>query len=240
MRPLDPVVIVVEEYGKTPFSPSVRHRRPWWKTWAAGAIGTGLIHALLALPLLGGGAAAKQVPPKREPEPIYMTLLQLPSASITIGPASDAFAFDLPALDIPTPMLPPDAMVDEAMFGRYVGQVSARVERAWIRPRTAIGAAEFQCWARIEQDRDGKVLSVELQQCNGDTRWQLSLVAAIERASPLSAPPDRAVFSSVLHIQFSSVAFVAGAATDAEYEPDLTSVTQITQDSIGPATGGAQ
>jgi hypothetical protein len=46
----------------------------------------------------------------------------------------------------------PDAAVRSALYGRYVGQVDARIERAWVRPRSAIGATTFVCIVRIDQD----------------------------------------------------------------------------------------
>lgn len=116
-----------------------------------------------------------------------------------------------------------DTQGHAVMFGKYMGQVSARIERAWIRPRTPIGSAKFDCETKIEQDRTGSVLSVELRKCNGNVRWQRSLVAAIERASPLSAPPEPSVFANTLVLSFSASEFVDGQSVDGEYEP----VTQL-------------
>jgi hypothetical protein len=115
-------------------------------------------------------------------------------------------------------LAPSDAVAQALQFGRYVGQVSARVERAWIRPRSSIDGDRFACKVRIEQDRAGRVLSVELIQCNGDSQWQESLVFAIERASPLSAPPDPSVFTSQLVVDFSSSTYVAGVSREDEYQ----------------------
>jgi hypothetical protein len=93
------------------------------------------------------------------------------------------------------------------MFGRYVGQISARIERAWMRPRTPIESGRFTCSARIVQDKAGVVQEVELRNCNSDARWQISLVRAIQSASPLPAPPDPSVFSKTLTLEFSSEPF---------------------------------
>jgi hypothetical protein len=90
-----------------------------------------------------------------------------------------------------------------ALRGKYTGQVAARIERAWTFPHSE-NAADFACQVRIEQDRDGNVLSTELLRCDDDTSWQLSLVHAIERASPLTAPPDPSVFSQQLVLSFSA------------------------------------
>lgn len=108
------------------------------------------------------------------------------------------------------------------MFGRYVGQITARIERAWIRPRTPLPspAERFECRARIEQDKGGAVRLVELEQCTVATRWQLSLMQAIQSASPIPAPPDPSVFSRTLRIQFTAEPFSPNASTEGfESEP---------------------
>jgi hypothetical protein len=105
-----------------------------------------------------------------------------------------------------------------AMAGRYIGQINARIDRAWMRPRTAIGAPTFSCRVRIDQDRAGIVLDITLERCNGDARWQLSLVQAIESASPLPAPPDPAVFAPVVHMSFRAAAYRPGSP-EGDYEP---------------------
>lgn len=121
-----------------------------------------------------------------------------------------------PASSVATPA--PDAAVRSAMYGRYVGQIDARIERAWRRPRSAIGAPVFSCVVRVDQDSRGTVLEVTLEQCNGDEHWQQSLVSAIDSASPLPAPPDPTVFTRILHLSFRTEAYSPGAAQDA-YEP---------------------
>lgn len=105
------------------------------------------------------------------------------------------------------------------MFGRYMGQVSARIERAWIRPRTQIDSTSFQCTARIEQDHFGNVAAIELVACDENPRWQQSLVLAVERASPLSAPPDPSVFAGTLVLKFASAPYAAGISAEDQFEP---------------------
>jgi hypothetical protein len=112
-----------------------------------------------------------------------------------------------------------DAAARSAMYGRYLGQISARINRAWLRPRSAIGASMFSCRVRIDQDNRGSVQDVTLEDCNGDTRWQLSLVQAIESASPLPAPPDPAVFTHIVHANFEARAYEHGVP-QAQYEPE--------------------
>jgi hypothetical protein len=106
------------------------------------------------------------------------------------------------------------------MFGRYMGQISARIERGWRRPRSALDGASFVCSVQIVQGPSGNVQEITLQQCDGDLRWQASLVHAIENASPLPAPPDRALFSGALTLRFDSTPYVPGAS-DEGFEPVL-------------------
>ena len=130
-----------------------------------------------------------------------------------------------PAESLPDPQAAPpesavaaDAAQHALFFGRYLTQVQARIERAWMRPRSEIGAARFLCRARILQDRRGAVVSVLLDRCNGTERWQQFLLAAIRTASPLPAPPDPSVYADVLWLNFESEGFRAGELADG-FEP---------------------
>jgi hypothetical protein len=62
-----------------------------------------------------------------------------------------------------------------------------------------------------------------LLQCHGDARWKLSLVHAVEAASPLPAPPNPAVFTRHVLLQFRAMAYSAGAPADL-YEPPAVQV----------------
>jgi hypothetical protein len=125
----------------------------------------------------------------------------------------------------------PDAVLDDAkddpaaeaqgdggghamMFGRYVGQISARVARAWNRPRVAPAAGAFACRVEIRQDSRGNVQEVTLKECTDQPQWQISLVRAIQQASPLPAPPDPAVFSNLLTMEFDSDPYVTGGSDE--------------------------
>jgi hypothetical protein len=131
----------------------------------------------------------------------------------------------MPALPALTPE--PDASKHEDLethsspaeiSGRYVGQIQARIERAWLRPRTAIGAPIFQCQVQIDQDGTGQVGDVTLLRCNGDARWQVSLVHAIEAASPLPPAPAATVLPRHVLLEFRAMAYAPGANADL-YEP---------------------
>jgi hypothetical protein len=114
------------------------------------------------------------------------------------------------------------------LFGIYTGQIQARIERIWRRPRSPVNESvsptntantdeSFQCQVQIVQDGKGYVKEVLLPICNGTVAWQHSLVLAIQQASPLPAPPSPTVFSHSIALKFLGLPYVAGAPDD-DYE----------------------
>jgi TonB C terminal len=119
-----------------------------------------------------------------------------------------------------------DSAAEAVLLGRYVGQIDARIERAWRRPRTPLKEEDFSCRVQIVQDGTGAVMEITLERCNGDARWQLSLVHAIQSASPLPAPPDPTVFTRVLRMNFRAPPYSAQSSQD-DYEPALVTSSAI-------------
>jgi len=124
------------------------------------------------------------------------------------------------------------------LLGIYSGQIQARVERLWIRPRTGVnegtrsatvpGAVEyFYCQVQIVQDSMGHVQEILLTQCNGSSAWQCSLAVAIEHASPLPAPPSPSVFSRTITVNFVGYPYVPGGSEEG-YETLWGETAQIT------------
>lgn len=207
-------------------------------TSCAAALAAGALHLLFIAPVLWGGEAPghSQERSYRGDAALQWVVLEDSASNPLIRqpalgpPALMSIAVTAqPELPDGVPAAPPDvrdARGDQtadpasfgAMYGRYVGQIRARIDRAWQRPRTAIGASIFQCQAQVDQDSVGRVREVMLVQCNGDARWRLSLVHAIEAASPLPAPPDAAVFARRLLLEFRATAWSPGAPS-ALYEP---------------------
>lgn len=114
------------------------------------------------------------------------------------------------------------------LVGIYTGQIQARIDRVWRRPRTpvddsendalgAVAAQSFQCEAQIVQDPSGYVQEILLPRCNGSPAWQHSLVTAIQQASPLPAPPDPTVFSRSITLSFVGLPYTQGAVEE-DYE----------------------
>ncbi len=106
------------------------------------------------------------------------------------------------------------------MYSRHMGQITARIERAWIRPRSSTGSGQFKCRVEIEQDGRGNVEKVTPQECNADSIWRLSLVHAIQAASPLPVPPDPAVYRKSMILEFESPSLEAGGREEG-FEPPL-------------------
>jgi TonB C terminal len=104
------------------------------------------------------------------------------------------------------------------LYARYLGQVQSRIDRAWTKPRTPIGATNFSCRAAILQDRHGTPIDIRLQACNGSQAWRQSLTSAIRTASPLPAPPDASVYADRLVLTFTSDPYVPGGSTEG-FEP---------------------
>jgi hypothetical protein len=135
----------------------------------------------------------------------------------------------------------PQAAEHARLYGRYLGQLQARIERAWLRPRTQIGPSQFSCRVRVQQDHRGAVTRLGLDHCNGTDRWQQSLLSAIRTASPLPAPPDPSVYADVLLLTFVSAPFEDGSSTQGfEPEPRLAATNRSALESFRKFASGDQ
>jgi hypothetical protein len=130
------------------------------------------------------------------------------------------------------------------LFGIYTGQIQARIERIWRRPRSPVNEnaspvapatdESFQCQAQIVQDAKGNVQEILLLRCNGSVAWQRSLVIAIQQASPLPAPPSARVFSRSITLSFLGLAYLPGSPDD-DYEIARGRVAQTNEGSVRSA-----
>lgn len=198
-------------------------------TSCAAALIVLAVHIGLIVPAVWAGGSSRQRPDPEfrgetalqwvvlddSPRAAPVTAASLPFSGLAALEASDILP-PLPSAPPPaSPSKSQDLQADErsslgTLYGRYVGQIHARVDRAWRRPRTAIGSPIFQCQVQIDQDRRGRVGEVTLLQCNGDARWRLSLVHAVAAAAPLPAPPDPAVFARHVLLEFRAMAYSPG------------------------------
>lgn len=90
--------------------------------------------------------------------------------------------------------------VNSGLLNQYVALIQQKVIRNWIKPATARSGLE--CEVKVAQATGGTVLSVEVGRCNGDAAVRASIEAAVQRASPLPAPPDPRLFERNLLFNF--------------------------------------
>jgi hypothetical protein len=131
-----------------------------------------------------------------------------------------------------------DGAEQARLFGLYTGQIQARIERIWRRPRTAVSDVDdrvaptsaeesFRCQAQVVQDAGGNVQEILLPRCNGSPAWQHSLVIAIQQASPLPAAPSVSVFSHSIALDFVGLPYVVGSRDeDYEIEPKVSQTNE--------------
>jgi len=206
--------------------------QPFPRRGRVGSVVCGVViaalHVLIVAPLLPGAGRPHPVSHAMgsvsgaDAEPaIQVSLIEEPPLRMVPPPPTTALTMQIPEL----PQLEPspdllqslldkvpthpttDAAGSSALAGRYLGQIDARIERAWLRPRTPLKSGVFHCEVQVEQDETGRVLQVEMQRCDAEPRWQQTLASAIQSASPLPAPPDPSVFRKSLHLSFTAKAY---------------------------------
>jgi TonB C terminal len=166
---------------------------------------------------LDTSATAERVDKQIEAPAIDLAATRLSADALAALSAAPEIVLDSPDRDSPQHSAD-DLENRSALYGRYIGQINARVFRAWLRPRTPIGSPSFSCRAHINQDTRGNVKEVKLEACNGDARWQLSVVHAIKSSSPLPAPPDPRVFRHDVTVSFQSLGYRASVSSEDEFE----------------------
>jgi colicin import membrane protein len=92
---------------------------------------------------------------------------------------------------------------DEAM--RWHAQITARIERAWIKPPSA--RPGISCIVSVTQVPGGEVSAVNVKSCSiNDAALRESVEAAVLRASPLPTPPAGVPFERNLELTFAPTA----------------------------------
>lgn len=86
------------------------------------------------------------------------------------------------------------------LLNEYIALIEQRIVRNWNRPPSA--RTGLECHVRVTQTPTGTVLSVQIDQCNGDGAVRQSIEAAVMRASPLPPPPDPRLFERNLVLVF--------------------------------------
>jgi colicin import membrane protein len=82
----------------------------------------------------------------------------------------------------------------------YLSLITARINRAWIRPPSA--RSGIKCSVHITQIPGGEITHVVVAGCNGDEAVRQSVETAAYRASPLPAPSDPALFDPNIDVTF--------------------------------------
>jgi colicin import membrane protein len=93
-----------------------------------------------------------------------------------------------------------DAAQRSGALASWQAQITARIQRAWLKPESARPGIE--CVLDVTQVPGGEVTNVRIGTCNGDQAVRESIEAAVYRASPLPPPPDPSLFQRELVITF--------------------------------------
>lgn len=93
-----------------------------------------------------------------------------------------------------------DAARSSGALASWQSQITARIQRAWLKPPSARPGIE--CVLNVTQVPGGEVTNVRIGTCNGDQAVRESIEAAVYRASPLPPPPDPTLFERSLVITF--------------------------------------
>jgi len=93
-----------------------------------------------------------------------------------------------------------DAARSSGALASWQSQITARIQRAWLKPPSARPGIE--CVLYVTQVPGGEVTNVRIGTCNGDQAVRESIEAAVYRASPLPPPPDPTLFERSLVITF--------------------------------------
>ncbi|MDB6090483.1 MAG: hypothetical protein JWN85_3267 [Gammaproteobacteria bacterium] len=93
-----------------------------------------------------------------------------------------------------------DAARSSGALASWVSQITARIQRAWLKPPSA--RTGIECVLYVTQVPGGEVTNVRIGACNGDQAVRESIEAAVYRASPLPPPSDPTLFERSLVITF--------------------------------------
>lgn len=95
--------------------------------------------------------------------------------------------------DLPSPptieIEPKGPSTDERLQGLYLGQVRARIDRAWEALSARQAPALPDCTIHVTQDLRGQVLDVAVEDCAVDDVERAQISRVVRAAAPLPAPP---------------------------------------------------
>ena len=83
---------------------------------------------------------------------------------------------------------------------RYILTIKAKIENNWLIPHNT--KHDKICNVIVNQLPSGKVTSVKIHGCKGDSIYIDSLINAVWKSSPLPVAPDIEVFQDIIVLQF--------------------------------------
>src|SRR5579885_2227958 len=108
-------------------------------TSIAAALIVTLLHIALLMPALLDGSSRPNTYPLGSPNAIQATLIDDRSANTFTPPALSPPALQSIIVDLPDPTTRNEVEPGlAALQGRYLEQIHARIDRAWLKPRTPI------------------------------------------------------------------------------------------------------
>ena len=84
--------------------------------------------------------------------------------------------------------------------GNWVAAITQRVTQSWIRPPNTPDGLD--CYVKITQLPSGQVVNAVMEQCNGNSVIQQSILTAVRKASPLPTPDNPDVFLRQITFEF--------------------------------------
>jgi len=90
----------------------------------------------------------------------------------------------------------------QALKTLYINQIAAKVKENWRTPAKIDPRA--QCDLQITQAKDGRILSVQVLNCNAYANEQFKVAAerAVYRTRKLPPPPDKSLFEPTIRFVF--------------------------------------
>ena len=81
----------------------------------------------------------------------------------------------------------------------YQNLIMQKIQRNWAMPASVTD--DTSCVVSVRQTRTGDVISARIVSCNGDEAVKRSILAAIDRASPLPMAPNPDLFRALTKVK---------------------------------------
>lgn len=195
--------------GLSQGGPTARLRRsPWLLAGVAAAHGVvvlSLLQSVLTIPMTEaldkslevGSGIGLQVILLEAPSPLTETMappLEITWATAPVAPP------EAPTFDV----VVEDPSQDARLIGLYLGQVRARITRAWETMHQNSYPPLPDCTVRVVQSGRGEVLEVTAMDCDLKGPDRLRLFQAVRAAAPLPAPPAALPSQTTLELQLTA------------------------------------